>query len=138
DYAKLAKQVGKKAPAGIFGGEYGAYNPVALECWLRQRGKGIFTADGTLGFTAADLSEWIAYWEGLRKAKGAVPAELQATGAGDIQNGMVARRKAAFDFANSNQLVAYASMLNDELVPHMYPQGPAGSKPGQYLKPSQF
>jgi multiple sugar transport system substrate-binding protein len=138
DFAHLAKQIGKKAPAGIYGSEYCGYNTAAFECWLRQRGKATFTAQGELGFAASDLAEWIAFWEDLRKAKGAAPAELEATAAGDIQNRLVARRKAAFDFTNSNQLVAYSSMLNDELAPHMYPQGPTGSKPGQYLKPSQF
>jgi multiple sugar transport system substrate-binding protein len=139
DFAKLAKQIGKKAPDGVFGSEYCGYNAAALECWLRQRGRAQYTDDGTaLGFTPADLSEWIAFWEDLRKAKGAAPADLQATAAGDIQNRLLVRKKTAFDFTNSNQLIAYSSMLNEELAPHMYPQGPAGSKPGQYLKPSQL
>jgi multiple sugar transport system substrate-binding protein len=138
DYARLTKQIGKKAPDGVYGSEYAAYNVAALECWLRQRGKGLFSADGGLGFNTADLTEWISYWEDLRKNKAAATGELQATAAGDIQNRMVARRKTAFDFTNSNQLVAYTTMLKDELQLHMYPQGPAGAKPGQYLKPSQL
>jgi multiple sugar transport system substrate-binding protein len=137
DFGKLAKQIGKKTPDGVYGSEYAAYNAPALECWLRQRGKSLF-ADNGLGFTAADLSEWIAYWEDLRKSKGTAPADLQATAAGDIQNRMVARRKTAFDFTNSNQLIAYSSMLKDQLALHMFPQGTPGSKPGQYLKPSQL
>jgi multiple sugar transport system substrate-binding protein len=137
DFAKLAKQVGKKSDE-VFGAEYGAYNFAAVECWMRQRGKPMFTADKTLGFAKADLAEWFAYWEDLRKAKGAAPADLQATAAGDIQNRLVARRKTAFDFTNSNQLIAYSSMVKDQLGLHMFPQGPNGSKPGQYLKPSQL
>ena len=137
DFAKLAKQVGKKTE-GVFGAEYAAYNFAAIECWMRQRGKPMFTPDKALGFAKADLAEWLAYWEDLRKAKGAAPADLQATAAGDIQNRLVARKKTAFDFTNSNQLIAYSSMLKDQLQLHMLPQGPSGSKPGQYLKPSQL
>jgi multiple sugar transport system substrate-binding protein len=137
DLAKLAKQITKKAD-GVFGSESAAHNSAALECWLRQRGKALFTADGALGFGPPDLAEWITYWEDLRKAKAVPPADLQATAAGDLQNRLLARRKTAIDFTNSNQLIGYASMVNDELTVHMYPQGPAGSKPGQYLKPSQL
>jgi multiple sugar transport system substrate-binding protein len=138
DFAKLVKQVGKKTPDGVYGSEYAAGIGTALEVWLRQRGRQLFTPDNKLGFGPADLSEWIAFWEDLRKAKGAAPADLQATAAGDIQNRLLARRKSAFDFTNSNQLIAYSSMLGDQLTLHLFPQGPSGSKPGQYLKPSQL
>jgi multiple sugar transport system substrate-binding protein len=138
DFAKLVKQIGKKSPDGVFGCEYAAYNSTALECWLRQRDKALYTADRKLGFAPADLAEWIGFWEDLRKAKGAASAELQATAAGDIQNRLLARHKTAFDFTNSNQLIAYSSMITDQLALHMFPQGPGGSKPGQYLKPSQL
>jgi multiple sugar transport system substrate-binding protein len=138
DFAKLIKQVGKKTPDGVYGSEYAAQNATALETWLRQHGKALYSPDNKLGFTPADMAEWLAFWDDIRKAKGAAPADLQATAAGDIQNRLVARRKTAFDFTNSNQLIAYSSMVSDQLTLHMYPQGSAGSKPGQYLKPSQL
>jgi multiple sugar transport system substrate-binding protein len=137
-FADLAKQIGKKSSSVVFGSEYAAYDGAALECWLRQRGKELFTADGALGFARSDLAEWFGYWEDLRKAKGTAPADVQATAVGDVQNTMVARKKTVFDFAHSNQLTAYSSILKDELALHMYPQGSSGSKPGQYLKPSQL
>jgi multiple sugar transport system substrate-binding protein len=138
DFATLTKQIGAKAPAGVFGAENGAYDAAALECWLRQRGKALFTPDGALGFNEADLTDWLTYWEDLRKARGVAPADVQAGAAGDVQNSLVARKKAVADFAHSNQLGAYASVLKDEIALHMYPQGPAGSRPGQYLKPSML
>jgi len=138
-FADLTKTIGtKSSSSGVYGCEYAAYDGAALECWLRQRGKELFTLDGAIGFTAPDLAEWFAFWEDLRKAKGTVPADVQATAVGDVQNTMVARKKAMFDFAHSNQLTAYSSIVKDELALHMYPQGPAGSRPGQYLKPSQL
>jgi pectin-derived oligosaccharide transport system substrate-binding protein len=138
DFTVLTKRIGQRAPSGVFGSEYAAYDANALECWLRQRGRSLFTADGALGFAKADLAEWLTYWEDLRKAKAAATAELQASAVGDVQNTLLVRRKVVFDFASSNQLTAYASLLKDELALHMYPLGPAGSRPGQYLKPSML
>jgi multiple sugar transport system substrate-binding protein len=138
DFAALTKRIGQRAPAGVFGTEYAAYDSNALECWLRQRGASLFTADGALGFSRADLAEWFGYWEDLRASKAAATAELQASVVGDVQNTLLVRRKAVFDFASSNQLTAYASLLKDELAVRMYPLGQAGSRPGQYLKPSML
>jgi multiple sugar transport system substrate-binding protein len=138
DFARLAKNVGHKTPDGVYGTEYAAGIGTVLEVWLRQLGKQLFTSDNKLAFTAADLSEWFAYWEDLRKNKGAAPADLQATAAGDIQNRLLARHKTSCDWTNSNQLIAYSTMISDQLSLHMFPQGPSGSKPGQYLKPSQL
>ena len=50
DFAKLVKQVGKRTPDGVYGSEYAAQNGTALEVWLRQRGKSMFTPDNKLGF----------------------------------------------------------------------------------------
>jgi pectin-derived oligosaccharide transport system substrate-binding protein len=138
DFALLTRKISKKAPSGVFPTEYAVYDGNALECWLRQRGKSLFTADGELGFGKPDLAEWIAYWEDLRKTRAAAPADLQATTTGDVQNTLLVRRKVLFDFASSNQLSAYASLLKDEIGLLMYPQGAAGSRPGQYLKPSML
>jgi multiple sugar transport system substrate-binding protein len=63
---------------------------------------------------------------------------VQASAVGDVQNSLVARRKAVADFAHSNQLSAYANVLKDGISLRMYPQGGSGSKPGQYLKPSML
>lgn len=138
DFAAFTRQVGAKAPDGVFGAENGASDGAALECWLRQRGKGLFAADGGLDFTPADLTEWFTYWDELRRTKGTPPADVQASAVGDVQNSLVARKKAVADFAHSNQLSAYANILTDGIALHMYPQGPSGSKPGQYLKPSML
>jgi multiple sugar transport system substrate-binding protein len=138
DFATFAKQVGAKAPTGVFGAENGASDAAAFECFLRQRGKALFTADGALGFGPAELTEWFTYWDALRKAKGTPPADVQASAVGDVQNSLVARKKTVVDFAHSNQLSAYANILKDGLELRMYPQGGSGSKPGQYLKPSML
>ena len=110
----------------------------ALEVWLRERGKLMYTAEGKFGGDAADLAEWFGYWLELRNAGGCVPPEVQALDKADIDTSMLTLGKAAISFANSNQLVGYQALNKNKLALAMYPAGDKGGKSGQYLKPSQM
>ncbi|MGH3089189.1 MAG: ABC transporter substrate-binding protein, partial [Rubrobacteraceae bacterium] len=138
DFAGVAEEISNNTPDGFYGTEDGSNREPGLECWMRQRGKALFTEGGDLAFERSDLVEWFEYWRDLRESGAAAPADLQATAIGDVQNMLVAQRKAAVDFQNSNQLTAYASVIEDEVGIHMFPQGGGGADPGQYLKPSAF
>ena len=65
---ELALEITKAAKRpgffGLFDG--GRYEP-ALEVWLRQRGKALYTDDGKLGFDGNDIGEWLGFWHDLRK-----------------------------------------------------------------------
>ncbi|MFG1689134.1 ABC transporter substrate-binding protein [Nonomuraea sp. NPDC049269] len=132
EYGELAKKLAGK---GVFGTEDGAQDGGALENWLLERGKMFFTPDGKLAYDENDLKEWFTFWDGLRKAGAATPPDVQATALGDVQNSLVATRKAVMDFAWSNQLTAYMSLTKDEIGIHAFP---TGDKPGQYYKPSML
>ena len=110
----------------------------ALEVWLRERGKPMYTAEGKFGADAADMGEWFAYWHDLRAQGGCVPPEVQALEKTDIDTSVVTLGKAAITFQNSNQLVGYQAMNKNKLDIAMYPAGAPGAKSGQYLKPSQM
>jgi multiple sugar transport system substrate-binding protein len=138
DFARVTAELAAQAPEGVFGAEDGGQDAAALECWMLQRGMPLFDADGQLGYGEGDLEEWFAFWDELRSTGGAAPADVQATALGDVQDSLVARGLAFMDFAHSNQLAAYLSVTDDELGIQMYPQGVAGSAPGQYYKPSQL
>jgi multiple sugar transport system substrate-binding protein len=67
----------------------------ALQPWLRQRGKDLYTADQTLGFGPEDLTEWFTFWDGLRKAGAVCPPTLlsntdAATGNHPLITGQIA------------------------------------------------
>lgn len=139
DLASLIPEITGKTADGIYGSSDGTGIGPGLECWVRQRGKpGLYTEDGQLGFDKQDLTDWFEYWATLRDSGAVVPPDVQSAAQGDVQNSLVVNRKAVIDFAHSNQLSAYSALTEDEIDMHMYPQGPSGSEPGQYLKPSML
>jgi len=135
----LAVDISKAAKReGFFGiQDAGRYEP-ALEIWLRQRGRALYTADGKLGFDENEMQEWFAFWDDLRKRGGAAAPEVQALDMGEIDSSLLTQGKAAIVFNNSNQLVGYQALNKSKLNLAMYPSGGPGAKPGQYLKPSMF
>ncbi len=135
----LATEITKAAKKpGYFGiMDAGRYEP-ALDCWIRQHGKQLYTDDGKLGFGESEIGEWFAFWDGLRKKGGAASPEVQALDNNEIDTSLLTQGKAAMVFANSNQLVGYQALSKSKLGMGMYPSGGAGKKPGQYLKPSML
>ena len=132
EIAKAAKQ------PGYFGmHDAGRYEP-ALEVWMRQRGKALYTDDGKLGFDEKDIGDWFALWDGLRKRGGCASPEVQALDNGEIDTSLLTLGKAAMVTAHSNQLVGFQALSKGKLAMAMYPSGGAGTKPGQYLKPAML
>lgn len=136
---ELAGEITKAAKRpgffGLFDG--GRYEP-ALEVWLRQRGKALYTDDGKLGFDATDIGEWLAFWHDLRKRGAIASAEVAALDMGELDTSLLTVGKTAMVFAHSNQLVGFQALVKSKLGMTMYPNGGAGAKYGQYLKPSML
>jgi multiple sugar transport system substrate-binding protein len=110
-----------------------------LENWLRQQGLALYTADGKLGFEADKAIEWFTLWDELRKSGVCVDAETQALDQnGPMETTMVVSGHAAMMASNSNQLVAYQSLMTDKLTISSYPRIAAGTGGGHYRKPSMF
>ena len=57
---------------------------------------------------------------------------------GEIDGNLLTIGKAAIAFAHSNQLVGYQALNKSKLGLSTTPNGGAGAKPGQYLKPSML
>ncbi len=110
----------------------------ALEVWLRERGKQMYTAEGRFGADAADMSDWFGFWQSMRTQGSCLPPEVQALDKSDIDTSGLTTGKSAVSFANSNQLVGYQALNKSRLDIAMYPAGAPGTKSGQYLKPSQM
>lgn len=110
----------------------------SLECWLRQQGQAMYTADGQLGFGAAEAAGWYGFWHTLRQ-KGAIPpADVQALDKGATETSMLGLGHAAAISTNSNQLVAHQALVPGKLGLTMQPNGGPGAKPGQFMKPSML
>ena len=118
--------------------EDGGRNEPAFEVWLGQRGKSLYNAEGKLGFDDKDAGEWFAFWDELRKRGGCAAADTQALDRGEIDANLLTIGKASMAFAHSNQLVGFQSLNKSKLGLSTYPDGGAGAKPGQYLKPAML
>ncbi|KKB06910.1 ABC transporter ATP-binding protein [Devosia geojensis] len=109
-----------------------------LDNWLRQHGLALYTADGKLGFGEEEAVEWFRMWASLREAGVCVDAESQALDTGAMESTMVILGKSATMPSNSNQLVAYQAISQDDLTIVNYPRIAAGAGGGHYRKPSMF
>ncbi len=110
-----------------------------LDNWLRQNGLALYTAEGQLGFDADAAVEWFTLWQGLRNDGICVTAEDQALDTnGPLETTMVVMGKSAMMPSNSNQLVAFKTLMTDDLTITNYPRIAPGVGGGHYRKPSMF
>ncbi|AYG67829.1 MULTISPECIES: ABC transporter substrate-binding protein [unclassified Rhizobium] len=132
-----AKVTSAKKRRGFYGTADASGGEPAFECWLRQRGKALYTADGKLAFEAKDAAEWFDFWGHMRKIGACVPADVQALDQQTLETDMLVTKKAAVSYAHSNQFVAIQGLVKEKVDLVSYPVD-AGGKPGQYLKPSML
>lgn len=136
DWSLKVAQASKRD--GFWGiGDCGGIEP-ALDCWLRQKGKALYTAEGKPGFDAEVMTEWFGFWHELRQKKAIPPADVQALDKQSPETSMLALGHSAAIITNSNQLVAHQVLSKTKLKMTMQPSGGPGAKPGQYLKPSML
>jgi pectin-derived oligosaccharide transport system substrate-binding protein len=135
----LALEITKGAKRERFTGvQDGGRDEPALEVWLGQRGKSLYTAEGRPGYDEKDIADWFAFWQDLRKRGACAAADTQALDRGEIDSNLLTQGKAAIAFAHSNQLVGFQSLNKSKLALSTVPDGGPGAKPGQYLKPSML
>lgn len=136
-YADLAVEITRAANRrGYAGSAYGARYNYLFDAWLRQRDKGLFTADGRLGFTVDDAREWFTYWEDLRRRGGTVGADVQTLDQLDIETNALTTGRCAMSFTFSNQLVGYQLVNRNRLGITMIPSAGPGAKSGHYYRPA--
>jgi multiple sugar transport system substrate-binding protein len=111
------------------------YNYV-FDAWLRQRGKGLFTEAGQLGFTVDDAKEWYDYWENLRQRGGCVAPDIQSLDQSLIDSNPLARGNSAMGFTFSNQLIGYQSVVKTKLGITSLPVAKADGPSGLYYRPA--
>jgi multiple sugar transport system substrate-binding protein len=137
-YADLAVELGRASgrARGYAGSAYGARYNYLFDAWLRQRDKGLFTADGGLGFTVDDARDWFTYWEDLRRRGGTVSADVQTLDQLDIETNALTTGRCAMSFTFSNQLIGYQLVNQNRLGITMLPSAGAGTKSGHYYRPA--
>lgn len=138
DFMALGLSIKDQLPEGMYFTQNMGYVEPRLESFVRQRGKGLYTAEGAVGFEKQDLVDFFVYWKSMQDQGLTPPADVQALDAtGKMEESMIVTGKSLFAFIHSNQLVANQNLVTEELEMVMVP-GQAGGVPGQYLKPSML
>ena len=136
DFAKicvdLTKSIGKKNVWAI--GNCGRYL-FAFQSWLTQRGKMLYTAEGSVGFDAEDAAAWYGYWQDLAKAGGCSSAEVQAMDKILVDSNAMATRNAVMAIAYSNQLTAFQAISKTPLAITSLPVLNASAPSGLFYRP---
>jgi multiple sugar transport system substrate-binding protein len=87
-----------------------------FEAWLHQHGKQLYTADGKLGFTAGDLTQFWNLTGAMRPDKGVSAAQDTTKMDGTIQNSAFVRKTAASEFNYDSSLTSYISSYGAQVA----------------------
>jgi multiple sugar transport system substrate-binding protein len=131
DFTAITNEVAKAWGSGKYGAmDASGDDSGAMQPWLRQRGKDLYTEAGELGFDSNDLGDWWNYWAGLRKTGACCPADLVANyGNADSTNPFVSGSVA---LTNGWGLSQIAPLMTASLGEIIVPRGTNG-KSGQAL-----
>jgi multiple sugar transport system substrate-binding protein len=119
DFADVSREVAENTDSYGFGSPN---EPGSFQIWLRQNGKELTNADGSLGFEAADAAEYYGMLLDMMK-DGALPqasviTEDQSPGPDQSLTG---KGEAAMGMWWSNQLAALNASSGADLVPLRFP-----------------
>lgn len=139
EFATLAKDLAAALGEGHWGTEDAGGSYEALETFVRQRGKRLFSEDGlSLGFEQQDLIDWFTYWDDLRKAGAAPPADVTAATQTLPENSPLVMGQAPIEFTTASQFVNFQGLQPHTLGLRMYPAGPEGSDLAQFIRPALY
>lgn len=139
EFATLAKDLAAALGEGHWGTEDAGGSYEALETFVRQRGKRLFSEDGlSLGFEKQDLIDWFTYWDDLRKAGAAPPADVTAATQTLPENSPLVMGQAPIEFTTASQFVNFQGLQPHTLGLRMYPAGPEGSDLAQFIRPALY
>lgn len=108
-----------------------------FEVWLRQQGKTLYTDDGKLGYTAAEVARWWEMTDGWRRGGASTPAELTTKMDGSQANDPVFQKLASSGFGYDSSFTPQTwELLGREFKLSAFPSD-TGTL-GQYAKPAMM
>ncbi len=109
----------------------------ALEIWLRQHGKSVYTPDGGLGFGAEDLRDFWTLAGRFRTTKAASTADVTASNNTSPEQSPLGKKLTSAEFAYDSVYPGYQKAYGTDLKVAPYPSDdPANT--GQYRRPAMF
>jgi multiple sugar transport system substrate-binding protein len=136
EFGTWAKGVHDKSGGKVYGVSDMGYAEDIFEVWLRQNGKTLYTADGKLGFTEADLTAFWTLWQGMVKSGAATPADISNQYDGTTAKSALVQGKSAAEFVFDNTLGGTQTAMKNELALVGFPTD--GANAGMYYKPTML
>lgn len=140
DYARLATDLSKKAPEGVYGSD-DPTAPETLDLFANQKtGEGLYSGKGGLAIDRKTVRNWFTMTTKLMKDGATPPAQVSAeqdTLSAPEQT-LMAQGKAAMMFGWSNLLTAYREASGAELVMLRAPGETTDKGTGMWLQASQL
>jgi multiple sugar transport system substrate-binding protein len=137
DLRASAQKVSDATGRQVYGlGDFGGIEDW-FEVWLRQQGKTLYTDDGKLGYTAAEVTAWWQMTDAMRRSGAATPAEMTTKMDGSQQNDPVFQKKASSGFGYDSGFTPKTwELLGREFRLSPFPSDTG--KLGQYAKPAMM
>ncbi|TDD67489.1 extracellular solute-binding protein [Jiangella aurantiaca] len=138
EYATLAATITEKSGGEQYGSDAPNFGP-ALEHWLRQQGKEMFTDDGELGFAPSDVADFLTYLQGMGQSGGLPPASLITEQHEALEQSGVATNKDAMGWFWSSAVGAITKASGADIV-ILRPPSTSGSSAdaGLFFKPDSL
>lgn len=138
-FADYTLHVSKALGPGVFGTEDASANIWAIETFIRQRGKELYTTDGQRAFSRQDAYDWFAYWDKLRRSGACATPAVESESSSTIPAlSTLAQKKAAINFSPSNLIQATQAATKDTLGLFLCPSTAGQHDNGAYLKASML
>lgn len=139
DQLEAAEAISAVTDEGTFGTNQFVVNPVVFRAWMRQHGKALWK-DGALGFDVEDATSFFEFAGLMLESPAGPSADLtQEDYAAGVEQSLFAQGRQAMTVAWSNQTVAFANVLEDELAIMRLPAAPGdGGNHQMWLKPGMF
>lgn len=130
-FGALATKINKASSGKVHGLQDSGGDLVAFTVWARQHGTDLFDSGGKLAATEEQFTEWLTWWQQMRKRGGVMPAQLTAQGSGDISTSGIVTKKAAMAFAWTQDFVSLSGLTDQELRITLLPS--AGDQEGNWI-----
>jgi multiple sugar transport system substrate-binding protein len=131
-----AGEVHTKSGGKVYGVSDMGYAEDVFELWLRQSGKALYTPDGKLGFSAADLTAFWTMWQDMVKSGAATPAEISNQYDGSTAKSALVQGRSVAEFIFDNTLGSTQAAMKDQLSLVTFPTD--GAQNGMYYKPTML
>lgn len=134
DYSDVASQVTSGSDGESYGSGAPNFGP-ALELWLRQSGKSLYTDDGSLGFVASDAVSYFDYLASLRSTEAIPRASVIVEDLRGLEQSGLATKRDALGWFWSSAVGAVNAASGEQMQLLMPPSDGGGADDaGLYVK----